>query len=163
MREQECRYGYIITEIELLCVRIPSAPLPSHPKAHAQNTPLFGTLELATPIPLSRSGCPTTLYPDDNASVGEENLTAGLALWYLHLLTDENTLPGESPYSMHVGAPAEHTRAVCCEDGERDGWIAGIKGPNGHEVRPAKRVRGWVWPGEEYKPKIEGGRPRVRK
>ncbi|KAG8525950.1 uncharacterized protein KY384_000712 [Bacidia gigantensis] len=137
MREQNCRYGYIATEIELVCVRMGTEP----------GKPFFGELELSNPIQMSTT----------------TGLTACLALWYLHMLTGDDPLPGQCHWSVHIGAPAEHTRAVCCEQEERDRWIAKLKGPQLSECRSAKRHRGWVWPREEYKPKIEGGKPRGRR
>ena len=137
MREQECRYGYIITEIELVCVRMGTE----------EGTPYFGRLELSKSIPTSKT----------------EGLTACLALWYLHMLTLDYPLEGQQGWRVNIGAPAEKTRSKACEDDERDDWIRKQKGPNTRELRDAKRIRGWLWPKDEYKPKLEGGKPRPRR
>ncbi|KAI9762710.1 MAG: hypothetical protein M1840_001177 [Geoglossum simile] len=120
MREHGTRYGYIITEIELVCVRAHS---------DSSSTPYFGFLELATAIQLNVSG--------------PGRLTACLALWYLHMLAKEQPLPGQLGYKLDVGAPAALSRQHCWV--EKDGWIPE---PQLGEKREARRVRGWVFPNE---------------
>ena len=93
MREHGCRYGFIMTEIELVCVR-----------AGTEDIPHFGLLELAAPIQL-------------NATQG---LTACLALWYLHMLAKEVPLPGQARWKMEVGGAAACTRHKCLP---KDSWI----------------------------------------
>ncbi|KAI9786670.1 MAG: hypothetical protein M1839_006221 [Geoglossum umbratile] len=121
MREHGTRYGYIITEIELVCVRASTDS--------ASNTPYFGFLELAPAIQLNVAG------PD--------RLTACLALWYLHMLAKEQPLPGQPGYKLDVGAPAALSRQNCW--GDKDPWIPE---PQLGEKREARRVRGWVFPNE---------------
>ncbi len=94
MREHGCRYGFIITEIELVCVR-----------AGTQDTPHFGFLELASPIRLNANG---------------DGLTACLALWYLHMLAKEVPLPGQPGWKLDIGGAAACTRQKCLE---KDTWI----------------------------------------
>ena len=146
MREHGCRYGFIITEIELLCVRCggPSDAAAVDPTTVNAQTgvPIFGYLEVSAPIRLSTQGA---------AQNGSVQMTAGLALWYLHMLAKENPLPGMGSWRMDVGGPAALTRQNCLE---RDSWIPK---PNLSEKREAKRVRGWVWP-EEPLSKRECGR-----
>ncbi|KAI9678894.1 MAG: hypothetical protein M1829_001879 [Trizodia sp. TS-e1964] len=84
MREHSCRYGFIITEIELVCVR-----------AGTESVPNFGSLELAT-IQLSDTG-----------------FSACLALWYLHMLAKEQPLPGQYGWRLEVGGAAACTRQKC--------------------------------------------------
>lgn len=93
MREHSCRYGFIMTEIELVCVR-----------AGTESVPHFGYLELAPPIRL-------------NSTSG---LTACLALWYLHMLAKEVPLPGQAHWKMEVGGAAACTRQKCLS---KDTWI----------------------------------------
>ena len=138
MREHGCRYGFIMTEIELLCVRCggPSDAATVDPTTVNAQTgiPIFGYLEVSAPISLSTSGI--------NPATGEIQMTAGLALWYLHMLAKENPFDGMGTWRMEVGGPAALTRQNFLE---KDTWIPK---PNMSEKRDAKRVRGWVWPEE---------------
>ena len=177
MRDNETRYGFLITEIELVCVKLPptstsSSSFGSSSSSSAStstssssfntsesNIPLFGDLELSPSIPLSTSSSSTSASSDNSEQTPE--LTALLALWYLHHLSSSTPLPGQEGWRVHVGAPAEWTRSRCCKDTERDEWIKKVRVGN-REGREAKRVRGWVWCGEEYRAKVEGGRGRKR-
>ena len=94
MREHSCRYGFIMTEIELVCVR-----------AGTDDLPYFGFLELAPSIETST----------------KQGLTACLALWYLHMLAKEEPLPGQCGWKIDVGAPAAMSRMNVME--EKDSWI----------------------------------------
>ncbi|KAM0721075.1 hypothetical protein Q7P37_003361 [Cladosporium fusiforme] len=127
MREHGCRYGFIMTEIELVCVRA------GGPVSEDSQVPLFGYLEIATPIQMSTSGLATD---------GELQMTADLALWYLHMLAKEEPLPGQYTWRMDVGGAAARSRSHHLP---QDGWI-----PTVHQVdkREAKRARGWVFPNE---------------
>ncbi|KAI9759807.1 MAG: hypothetical protein M4579_002106 [Chaenotheca gracillima] len=95
MREHSCRYGFIITEIELVCVR-----------AGVESIPNFGLLELSPAIQLNAHGV--------------DAFTAPLALWYLHMLAKEQPLPGQPGWHIDVGGPALLTRKKCLE---KDSWI----------------------------------------
>ena len=150
MREHGCRYGFIMTEIELVVVR-----------NGGETTPHFGYLEVQT-IRLTAYETQTSTFAEVEGSfaclgeVGDENLalpmpeqkkkqpkmTALLALWYLHLLARDSALPGQVGWKSEIGAPAEGTRRKCMP---KDGWIPE---PQLAEKREAKRVRGWVWPEE---------------
>lgn len=143
MREHGCRYGFIITEIELLCVRAgaeddaynakdKSNEAMGHNSLDDGPLPIFGWLETAAPIPLSLSG----LDPETNAP----RLTAGLALWYLHMLAKEHPLEGQPCWNMAVSGVAAHTRKNCRD---RDVWMPKVQQ---YETRDPKRVRGWVYP-----------------
>lgn len=137
MREHGCRYGFIINEIELLCVRaggLGSGEAINNP-AFKPSTPIFGYLETATPIQLSTK------------STGEGStppLTAGLALWYLHMLAKDEPLPGAGSWRMEVEGAILRTRANCIE---KDDWIPK---PILSEKREAKRFRGWVMPEDPF-------------
>ncbi|KAH9871724.1 hypothetical protein J1614_005980 [Plenodomus biglobosus] len=138
MREHGCRYGFIMTEIELLCVRCggPSSAATQDPTTvNAQaGVPIFGYLETSAPIRLSTSG--------PHPETGDIQLTAPLALWYLHMLAKENPFEGMGTWRMDVGGPAALTRQNFLE---KDAWIPK---PQLGEKREAKRVRGWVFPEE---------------
>lgn len=149
MREHSCRYGFILTEIELVVVR-----------NGTETTPFFGQVEVAS-VPLATTvECPEM----DNTP-----LTAGIALWGLCMLaSDEMALAAstriqagasEDPllcsYSTHIGAPAEGTR---CKAAPRDSWMPQ---PQLAEKRAAKRARGWVMP-EDAVGRKEMGRRGVR-
>ncbi|KAL0265099.1 hypothetical protein SLS55_001058 [Diplodia seriata] len=161
MREHGCRYGFIMTEIEMLCVRCggdPSDPGQTMDTATVSSdagsgVPLFGYLELSAPIQISSCGLRV------NSETGEQTpqMTAGLALWYLHMLAKENPLPGiQGSWRMEVGGPAALTRQHCQE---KDAWIPK---PNLSEKREAKRLRGWVFPDEPLNRKELGKSKRSR-
>ncbi|KAF2396143.1 hypothetical protein EJ06DRAFT_560096 [Trichodelitschia bisporula] len=139
MRDHGCRYGFIITEIELVVVRAGAedssyTPPPAGSALPDEGpVPIFGQLDVAAPIRLSTHG---------GEEDGTPRLTAGLALWYLHMLARETSLPGQYGWKLGVGGPAALTRQNCRE---RDSWMP--KAGQG-ETREARRVRGWVWPGE---------------
>lgn len=138
MREHGCRYGFIMTEIELLCVRCggPSDAATVDPTTVNAQTgvPIFGYLETSAPIRLSTQG----KHPE----TGDIQLTAPLALWYLHMLAKENPFDGMGTWRMDVGGPAALTRQNFLE---KDTWIPK---PQLGEKREAKRVRGWIFPDE---------------
>lgn len=150
MRSHNCRYGFIITEIELVVVRNGS-----------DSTPHFGYLEIQTiqlnahdnTPPSSSSG-----FEDSFSEAGDERpikMTALMALWYLHMLARDDTIPGQVGWKSEIGAPAEGTRRKCLP---KDEWIPE---PQLAEKREAKRSRGWVWP-EESVGRKELGRRGVR-
>jgi hypothetical protein len=127
MREHGCRYGFIMTEIELVCVRA-GGPLNAD-----SDMPLYGYLELSTPVQISTSGLTAS---------EDLQMTADLALWYLHMLAKEEPLPGQYTWRMDVGGPAARSRSHHLP---QDSWIPAV-----HQVdkREAKRARGWVFPNE---------------
>ncbi len=138
MREHGCRYGFIVTEIELVCVRAGGQP------SIGDEVPLFGYLEVAEPTRVADAGM------NDN---GNMRMTAGLALWYLHMLAKEQPLSGQLHWKMDLGGPAALSRQ---HHRERDSWMPK---PNLSEKRAIKRVRGWVFPDEPLSKK-EAGRGR---
>ncbi|KAJ9620573.1 hypothetical protein H2203_007779 [Taxawa tesnikishii (nom. ined.)] len=122
MREHGCRYGFIVTEIELVCVRYGGAP-------DGTSVPLFGFLELATPVAMKTNG----LRPGAAESV---QMTANLALFYLHMLAKEEPLPGQYGWKLEVGGPSGLTRQ---KHVDKDEWIPK---PIQKEKREAKTIRG---------------------
>ncbi|KAJ4304942.1 hypothetical protein N0V90_000470 [Kalmusia sp. IMI 367209] len=147
-KQHGCRYGFIMTEIELLCVRCggpTNSQTPDPTTVNAQTgIPIFGYLETSAPIRLSTSSA----YDPDTGAV---QMTAGIALWYLHMLAKENPFEGMGTWRMEVGGPAALTRQNALD---KDAWIPK---PQLGEKREAKRVRGWVFP-EEPLSKRECGR-----
>ncbi|KAK5129453.1 hypothetical protein LTR08_003246 [Meristemomyces frigidus] len=138
MREHGTRYGFIMTEIELVCVRAGGPP------SESSNVPLFGYLEVAAPVQIATSG---------TGEGGDLRMTAGLALWWLHMLAKEQPFQGQLHWRMDVGGPAALTRKYHLS---RDEWMPKC---TLSEKREAKRVRGWVFPDEPLS-KRECGRGR---
>lgn len=125
MREHGCRYGFILTEIELVLVR-----------CSTDSTPIFGHVEI-TSVQLAlcagqggHAAAPETTPP----------LTACLALWGLCQLASDDPPAGHPHWRVDVGAPAAGTRRKARS---RDSWMPQ---PQLAEKREAKRSRGWVWP-----------------
>jgi hypothetical protein len=125
MREHGCRYGFIMTEIELVLVR----------SGGADATPFFGDLEV-TSIQLNAAAPEGDLFQD----VCEVPLTACLALWGLCQMAGDQPPAGFAHWKAEIGAPAEGTRRKAKS---RDTWIPQ---PQLAEKREAKRSRGWIWP-----------------
>ncbi|KAI9686995.1 MAG: hypothetical protein M1822_002748 [Bathelium mastoideum] len=180
MREHGTRYGFIMSEVELVCVRYGGDPaaraaseLDRGVVGGGEATPLFGFLEVAKPIQMSTAGRiprhrpanaqfnpppPTaaTAAPaldpfNENSAPGtagatsngeDIQMTASLALWYLHMLAKEAPLQGQLGWKLDIGTPQALTRQICLE---KDKWIPT---PQKGEMREASRNRGWVWPTE---------------
>jgi hypothetical protein len=158
MREHGTRYGFIITEIELVCVSLVCN--------EGSNVPLYGALMLSPPISLNvhtSASMSASMAQSSAASVSSssspggpagataagladpskpEQLTACLALFYLHFLSKNHPPPGQPSYKLDVGGPSACTRQSSFWQ-EKEKWIPT---PQMHEKREAKRVRGWVWP-----------------
>jgi hypothetical protein len=134
MREHGCRYGFILTEIELVLVRNGS-----------EATPHFGYLEV-TSVQLAASGGDSSKHGNDNSEDSEPAyastpLTACLALWGLCMMaSDEMAAAGQAHWRAGIGAPAEGTRRKALP---RDDWMPQ---PQLAEKREAKRARGWILP-----------------
>jgi hypothetical protein len=146
MREHSTRYGFLMTEIELVCVRMGGPPT-------EENVPLFGFLELSNPIQISAHGEAVAV---EGAGGDKLKMTAGLALFYLHMLAKEQPFPGQFHWRTDVGGPAAGTRKFHLE---RDEWMPKV---NLSDKRGSKRVRGWTWPSEPVH-KRECGRGRKAK
>lgn len=127
MREHGCRYGFILTEIELVLVRAGTEP-----------TPFFGDLEI-TSVQLATSAPEGDLESTPSMDTPQA-MTACLALWGLCQLAGDRAPPGHPHWKAEIGAPAEGTRRKAKP---RDNWMPQ---PQLAEKREAKRSRGWVWP-----------------
>ena len=132
MREHNTRYGFLITEIELVCVRLSS-------EGDSTTPPYFGLLHLSAPIPLARHG-------------EDGKLTAAMALWYLHMLAADVPLEGQLGWKVEVGPPVAVSRNKVLEGG-RDAEMQAV---GVQESRIAKTRRGWVWPGDGFHRLKEG-------
>uniref|UniRef100_L2FRQ9 Sialidase-like protein n=1 Tax=Colletotrichum fructicola (strain Nara gc5) TaxID=1213859 RepID=L2FRQ9_COLFN len=124
MREHSCRYGFILTEIELVVVR-------NGPDA----VPNFGFLEVSS-VPLGASAS------DED---GDVPLTACLALWGLCMMAGDDAPQasglGVAHWKAEIGAPAEGTRRKALARGE---WMAeGEEG--GQEGERVDYARGPCW------------------
>ncbi|EXJ75195.1 uncharacterized protein A1O5_01891 [Cladophialophora psammophila CBS 110553] len=159
MRDHSCRYGFIITEIELVCVRA---------GCDNRGQPYFGYLEVAEAVETKTFAC------KGNASDAEVDMTVTLALYYLLMLAKATPLPGQPGSFMDVGGPGTLTRQRVWdggnggsllsgdEDGDaeelgKDGKDKWIPEPQMGEKREARTVRGWVWPCDPWH-KREGER-----
>ncbi|KAJ5287978.1 hypothetical protein N7478_003664 [Penicillium angulare] len=176
MREHSCRYGFIITEIELVCVR---AGCDS-----GCDIPYFGYLEVAAPIPLktsmpssqpsalatpisarsfsssshsssSHSENSTPIFdPESKEDLLSTPMTASMALYFVLMLAKSVPLPNQPPAHLNVGGPGALTRQRILQQ-PKDKWIPE---PQIGERRDAKRVRGWVWPQDAWHRREGGGR-----
>ena len=109
-------------------------------RAGTEHRPRFGLLEVAV-VQLNR----------------DDGLTAGLALWYLHMLAKEVPLPGQAGWKLDVGGAAACTRQYCLP---KDTWIPE---PQLAEKRSAKRERGWIFPTEPlHRKELPRAGPRKR-
>ncbi|KAJ5834956.1 hypothetical protein N7447_000982 [Penicillium robsamsonii] len=182
MREHSCRYGFIITEIELVCVRAGCDT--------GDDVPYFGYLEIAASIPLktaagagrsahthmrdaplatpiserSFSSSSSSSFPPHHDSSDPEPLedampamTAGLGLYFLLMLSKSVPLPHQPSAHLNVGGPGAMTRQRILAEA-KDKWIPE---PQIGERRDAKRVRGWVWPLDPWH-RREGGASRAK-
>ncbi|GAB1310893.1 Sialidase [Madurella fahalii] len=130
MREHGCRYGFILTEIELVFVR-----------NGGETTPHFGYLEVGS-VQLANANETAGVDGGDVTPADPEQaqMTACLALWGLCMLAGDEPMPGMAHWKAEIGAPAEGTRRKALP---RDDWMPQ---PQLAEKREAKRSRGWVWP-----------------
>jgi hypothetical protein len=140
MREHSCRYGFIMSEIELVCVRA---------GCDESDQPYFGFLEVSDAIPVKQAG--------------EGRMTVTLALYLLLMLGKSTPLPGQPAGFMDVGGPGAMTRQrvwdgrdVGEEERGKDGKDKWMPEPQVGEKRDAKTVRGWVLPSDPWH-KREGG------
>lgn len=165
MRDHSCRYGFIITEIELVCVRA---------GCDDRGNPYFGFLEVAEAVETK------TFTRRDELAMGrvegEVSMTVTLALYYLLMLAKSTPLPGQPASFMDVGGAGALSRSRVWdggsgtglnpisidEDGDveelgKDGKDRWIPEPQMGEKREARTVRGWVWPSDPWH-KREGER-----
>ncbi|KAL4918510.1 hypothetical protein BDW62DRAFT_210360 [Aspergillus aurantiobrunneus] len=185
MREHSCRYGFIITEIELVCVRAGCD--------QGDDVPYFGFLEVSAPIPTNIAANTSGVRVDDSDSTAYASpnsptsstdsslasqsppqhheayslpapealnvpMTASLALYFLLMLSKSVPLPSQPSSHLNVGGPGALTRQRVLPEG-KDKWIPE---PQIGEKRDAKRVRGWIWPHDAWHRREAGGMPRSR-
>jgi hypothetical protein len=156
MRDHSCRYGFIITEIELLCVRT---------GCDERGSPYFGKLELAEAIPINRNFDASSY----DANVDDIPMTATMGLYFLLMLAKSTPLPGQASSFMDVGGPGALTRQrvwngedIPEEERGKEGRDKWIPEPQVGEKREAKTVRGWVWPSDPWSKRenLMGGKRR---
>ena len=149
MRDHSCRYGFILTEIELVCVRA---------GCDDNGQPYFGHLEVSEAI-ATKDAASAPQFSTDSGSPEpvETPLTVTLALYYLLMLAKSIPLPGQPGSFMDVGGPGALTRqrtwsGMDLADSERgkEGKDKWIPEPQMGEKRDAKRIRGWVWPSDPW-------------
>ena len=149
MRDHSCRYGFILTEIELVCVRA---------GCDENGQPYFGYLEVSEAI-ATKNAAPTPQFDIDSGTPDplETPLTVTLALYYLLMLAKSTPLPGQPSSFMDVGGPGALTRqriwsGIDLAENEKgkDGKDKWIPEPQMGEKRDAKRIRGWVWPADPW-------------
>ncbi|KAK5658782.1 hypothetical protein OQA88_1593 [Cercophora sp. LCS_1] len=128
MREHGCRYGFILTEIELVFVR-----------NGTEGTPHFGYLEVGS-VQLAAASADGDAMAGAPSDPEEAQMTACLALWGLCMLAYDEPASGHVHWKAEIGAPAEGTRRKALP---RDDWMPQ---PQLAEKREAKRSRGWIWP-----------------
>jgi hypothetical protein len=85
-------------------------------------------------------------------------MTASMALYFLLMLSKSVPLPYQPSAHLNVGGPGALTRQRILPE-PKDKWIPE---PQIGERRDAKRVRGWVWPGDAWHRREGGGVPRTR-
>lgn len=154
-REHGCRYGFIITEIELVCVRYGGDDL-IHETKRSESCPSFTQVSSSAPIPIfgyMEVSSAIALSEQNTRNSKDLKMTAGLALWYLHMQAGDEPLPGHQHWKLEIGKPSAMTRKKHLL---RDAWMPK---PVLVETRRAKRIRGWIWPNEEFS-KRETGRGR---
>jgi hypothetical protein len=127
MREHGTRYGFILTEIELVVVRNGTDAVPN-----------FGFLEIAS-VQLNASA-PEGQFSAGMSDMESMPMTACLALWGLCMMAGDEATPGQVHWRSEIGAPAEGTRRKAQP---RDSWVPP---PHVVEKREAKRSRGWILP-----------------
>lgn len=150
MRDHSCRYGFILTEIELVCVRA---------GCDDNGQPYFGYLEVSDAIATKNAA----FAPESAATQSgtpeplETPLTVMLALYFLLMLTKSTPLPGQPGSFMDVGGPGALTRQriwsgidLAVDARGKDGKDKWIPEPQMGEKRDAKRIRGWVWPHDPW-------------
>ncbi|KAJ5467637.1 hypothetical protein N7475_005389 [Penicillium sp. IBT 31633x] len=183
MREHSCRYGFIITEIELVCVRagcdagddvpyfghleiaasIPLKTASTNPRPHGRDLPPTAALATPTSARSFSSSCSSFHSWHDSpelesAEDASTPMTASLALYFLLMLSKSVPLPHQPSAHLNVGGPGALTRQRILPE-PKDKWIPE---PQIGERRDAKRVRGWVWPQDPWHRREGGGLSRSK-
>ncbi|KAL4979248.1 hypothetical protein BDW66DRAFT_127987, partial [Aspergillus desertorum] len=188
MREHSCRYGFIITEIELVCVRAGCDP--------GDDVPYFGFLEVSAPIPTNIAAhsanaddssvehnsaayvSPSSPTPSVDSSLASQspphdhshhegypvpepealNVPMTASLALYFLLMLSKSVPLPSQPSSHLNVGG--AGALTRQRTLPEGKDKWIPEPQIGEKRDAKRVRGWVWPHDAWHRREGGGVPR---
>ncbi|RKF65620.1 putative sialidase protein [Erysiphe neolycopersici] len=143
LREYGCRYGYILTDDNLVVVR-----------HGVEKTPNFGFLETKI-FPLNPSRRPSL---DENGEPSEclnprmkkglvQEGPALLALWYLHMLARDITIPGNASWDIDTDSYSDKSKHMFLT---RDTDLLKILDA---DVRRAKRRKRWTTPWEIKTPR----------
>ncbi|KAK5262658.1 hypothetical protein LTR96_011807, partial [Exophiala xenobiotica] len=129
MLVHSCRYGFIITEVELVCVRA---------GCDNRNQPYFGFVEVAELVETKDSAS----KEGNLTGSGNVMMTVTLALYYLLMLAKATPLPGQPGSYMDVGGRGDGTMTDE-EDGDfeelgKDGKDKWIPEPQKGEKREAR-------------------------
>ena len=158
MRDHSARYGFIMNEIELVCVRA---------GCDETGQPYFGFLEtseaIATKTAARKMGSSDHMETDTP-------MTVCLGLYFLLMLAKSTPLPGQPGGFMDVGGAGAlgrqrswDGRDINEEDRGAGGRDKDLPMPQQYEKREAKTVRGWVWNGDPFhKREVQGGAKRGR-
>jgi hypothetical protein len=153
LREHHCRYGFIITEIELVCVKYgggddiiaqqakPAYTFPQTISGHFN--PIFGYFEVSAAVTVAHNH----VAPD--TSDGSCRMTVGLALWYLHMHARDIPLPGQPHWRIDVGTAITRTRQKHLP---KDEWVPK---PSALRIPWATTRRVWLWPADDLNQKKE--------
>jgi hypothetical protein len=153
LREHGCRYGFIITEIELVCIRYGGDDL-IYESSKSESSAAFAATSSSSPIPIFgyldvNDAVPLSRHTQDGRDI---KMTAALALWYLHMQAGDQPLPGHHHWKLEIGGSSAMTRKKHLN---RDPWMPK---PVLREIRRAKRERGWMWPNEEFSKREREGK-----
>lgn len=191
MREHSCRYGFIMTEIELVCVRAGCD--------EGGDVPYFGFLEVAAPIPTKRAvnsdphstirAGPPTATPISSRSISSPSSFSSSSSSIMghpaspvheYETTTEDGLSGPMTATLGLyfllmlsksvplpGQPSAHLNVGGPGTLTRQRILPEPKDkwipePQIGERRDAKRVRGWVWPQDAWHRREGGGASRSR-
>ncbi|OAX83790.1 hypothetical protein ACJ72_01846 [Emergomyces africanus] len=184
MRDHSCRYGFIMTEIELVCVRAGCDD--------SSDTPYFGYLQVAPPIPTNLSSESYSPQQQQHPMTRPHSHRSSSAQSSDYSPTPSRSpSPSSSSYSSSTSASASAStpltatlalyylvllskaealpaqpRGYLNVGGQgtltrqhvlpegKDKWIPE---PQTGEKRDAKRVRGWVWPQDPWHRREGGG------
>lgn len=186
MREHGCRYGFIMTEIELVCIRA------GCDNGDAEAVPYFGFLEISPPIPTKTSDDDTRFHSPALSSTGTDGLSSSTSSTRSRSsshspIPDRTTHPyydtNANPQTLDVpltttlalyfllmlskdmplpSQPSPHVNvggpgALTRQKVLPEGRDKWIPKVHAGETRDAKRVRGWVWPEDPWHRREGGG------
>lgn len=186
MREHGCRYGFIMTEIELVCVRA------GCDSGDSEAVPYFGFLEISSPIPTKTSDDDSRFHSPALSSAGTDGLSSSTSSTRsrstshspnpdrtTHPYYTENANPQslDGPLTTTLALyfllmlskdtplpsqPSPHINvggpgALTRQKVLPEGRDKWIPKVHAGETRDAKRVRGWVWPEDPWHRREGGG------